>query len=432
MTTELRPADLSAILGDLATGPYPEYIDDVLGATERIRHRPRWTYPERWLPHTEVAPAWGSHLPGRAVATAVLLMALVLAAVAFVVASNSRRLPPPYGPAANGAIAFEADGDIFHGDPATGAATPIVSGPAVDAAPQFSPDGTRIAFERALGGGRSEIYVVRTDGGDLTRVTPRPVTLQVADFGRKWERFEFAPDGSVLLLAVLVDRAERIVLARTDGSGMEVLDLGMGATEPSFRPPDGHEVLFIGHGDRGRGVFVVDRAGGFVEPVATVPAGFDLAGASWSPDGSRIAYWAWDTQRSGLTAQTHVVSRDGPGNEQLTAPPGAVWNAHATWSNDGRSIFVVRGFAPGYTDVRGYVVPADGSDPGEEVIPNGKAEIQCCAAWMWSPDDTKLLGRVARPPGAREQLLIVDIASRSIAPAPWSSTSPPSWQRVAP
>jgi len=51
MTTERRlERDLPQILGDLAMGPYPDYIDDVLATTAQRRQRPAWTFPERWLP----------------------------------------------------------------------------------------------------------------------------------------------------------------------------------------------------------------------------------------------------------------------------------------------------------------------------------------------------------------------------------------------
>ena len=41
MTTEGRlTRDLPEILGDLATGSYPDYIDDVLATSATIRQRP--------------------------------------------------------------------------------------------------------------------------------------------------------------------------------------------------------------------------------------------------------------------------------------------------------------------------------------------------------------------------------------------------------
>ena len=51
MTTPMRhERELSPILADLAMAPYPDYVDNVLGRTGRMRQRPAWTFPGRWLP----------------------------------------------------------------------------------------------------------------------------------------------------------------------------------------------------------------------------------------------------------------------------------------------------------------------------------------------------------------------------------------------
>ena len=44
--------NLPDILADLAVGPSPDYLNDVLATTARRRQRPAWTFLERWLPMT--------------------------------------------------------------------------------------------------------------------------------------------------------------------------------------------------------------------------------------------------------------------------------------------------------------------------------------------------------------------------------------------
>ena len=88
----------------------------------------------------------------------ILALIGILLAVAAVAYVGTRRGPspaPPFGPAANGAIAVERDGDIVSVDHATGAVTPIIAGPELDSAPAYFRDGTRIAFERSARHGRS-------------------------------------------------------------------------------------------------------------------------------------------------------------------------------------------------------------------------------------------------------------------------------------
>ena len=428
MTTEGRlTRDLPEILGDLATAPYPDYIDDVLAASATIRQRPAWTFPERWLPMVDLVrqPVLAPRLPWRSIALAiVVLLALLAAAIVYV--GSQQRVPAPFGPARNGVIAYDAGGDIYTADPVSGAATAVITGPGTDSGPRFSLDGTHFAFARIVDAGRSQIYVARTDGSGLTLVTPTPVSLAAADAGRSWERYKFSPDGRELLIATVVG----ITIARTDGSGASALDVGMPAVEPTFRPPDSREILFIGRG-ADTGLFILDRTTNQTRQIVKMNLGFDLAGASWSPDGSKVAYWTWDNNTDGLTAKSHIVNADGTADRELPSPPGAVWNAHATWSNDGKRLFLARGFTPGEDDVRGFVVPADGSGVGVQIAPAGSVETGCCAAWLWSPDDSELLGRPIAL-GGGEPMVILDAAGGSVRTAPWNAISDPTWQRLAP
>lgn len=376
-------------------------------------------------------PILAPRLPWRSVAIAMLLIALLLTAAALFVGSQAR-VPPPFGRASNGLVAYEAGGDIFTADSVTGQATAILTGPEADVGPRFSLDGRHIVFERKIDFARGQLYMVRSDGTDLTLLTPEPLTLAPGTSGRTWEKYEFAPDGQSVLVATIADGIQGIAIAPTDGSGVRQLDVGMPASEPSFRPPDGAEILFIGRGSSGKGLFAVDPSTGDVRTIRLVTPDHDLAGANWSPDGSRIAYWSWDTTAFGMTARSHVLAADGTGDRELPSPADAVWNAHSTWSNDGTHLFMVRGYTSGYEDVRGAVIPADGSSVGVEVAPAGTVETGCCAAWIWSPDDSKLLGRSTALRGAPIPQVVIDVAGREAIPAPWQSASDPTWQRLAP
>ena len=98
----------------------------------------------------------------------------------------------------------------------------------------------------------------------------------------------------------------------------------MRAYEPSFRPPDGAEILFVGNpGERWRahGLYAVDVASGVVRTIIAPSPFFDLAGAVWSPDGSRIAYWRWGGPGAGDHARARMSSRrTGPADLELSAP----------------------------------------------------------------------------------------------------------------
>jgi Tol biopolymer transport system component len=428
--------DLPSILGDLAMGPYPDYIDDVLATTAQQRQRPAWSFPERWLPMVDIArqPVLAPRLPWRAISLAAVMIALLLAATAFFIGTQPRA-PEPFGVARNGVVAYEGDGDIYTADPVTGIATAIVSSPETDVGPRFSRDGTHVVFERKLDRG-SQLYVARSDGSDLTLVTPDPIHLTQSLLGDPWDQYQFSPDGRSIVIAASDRVRPNLWIAQSDGSGIRPLDVGMPAYEPSFRPPDGAEILFVGTrsepGWTSHGVFAVDPATNVVRTIVEPTANYDLAGANWSPDGSQVAYYLWGGPSDGINAMTHVVSADGTGDQELPVPADADWNVGSEWSNDGTRLFVLRGYTPDFANVRAAVVPADGRSAGYEVPYPGVLTRECCAAWEWAPDDTKVLGTPVDDIRRRLPQIILDVETGTFSPAPWGATSDPVWQRRAP
>ena len=133
-----------------------------------------------------------------------------------------------------------------------------------------------------------------------------------------------------------------------------------------------------------------------------------------------------------MTAHTHVISADGTGDRVLPAPRDAVWDAGWDWSNDGTRLLIVRGYTPGYEDVRLVVIPSDGSGPGTE-IPYPSAIIgECCPMWEWAPDDSMVIGSPSDGRGKPVQQVVVDPLAGTIRPTAWATTSDPTWQRLAP
>lgn len=435
MTTDRRlERDLPSILGDIAMGPYPDYIDDVLAGTARRRQRPRWTFPERWLPMAVVTrrPVLTPALPWRTLGVMALVAILVAAAFAAYIGAQGR-LPAPFGPAQNGLIAFESGGDIFTVDPVTGAAVAIVTGPEVDVGPRYSRDGTHIVFERKREGGRSELYVARSDGSELRSITPEPILLQPSLLGEPWEHYQFSPDGQSVLITTANGPTGGLSIASLDGNSVRPIKVGMAVYEPSFRPPNGAEVLFIGDGPPGtaHGLYAVDLVRGDVRTIIDPSSIYDIAGATWSPDGSQIAYWRWGGPGDGITAHTRVAAADGTNDRALIEPPGTVWSVGADWSNDGTRLFVIRGFTSAFDDVRPAVVPADGSSAGVEVERGTPIVQECCASAEWAPDDSRILVTPAGVAGQPGQQLLIDPTTGRTAAAPWDTTSDPTWQRQA-
>jgi Tol biopolymer transport system component len=438
MTTDRRfERELPSLLEDLYLGPTPEYRNDVLAAATRVRQRPAWTFPERWLPMVDVArqPVLAPRLPWRAISLALLMIALLLAAAALYIGSQ-RQLPAPFGIARAGLIAYAANGDIYTVDPVNGLATAIVAGPETDLGPRFSRDGTRLVFERKVKGdiGRGQLYVARSDGTEPTLITPDPVLLAQEGIGDPWEQYQFSPDGRSVLIASTDGALPTISIAQSDGSGVRQLDVGLGAHEPTFRPPDGAEILFVSPdrpGMSGSGIWAIDPATGDIRPIV-LPASniWDYAQAAWSPDGSQIAYIRWGGPGEGLTSHVWVVGADGKGAHQLPEPAGTSWSADPVWSNDGKRLFIIRGDGPLPTDGRPAIVPADGGGTGTDLPAEGIVLGECCLTSVWAPDDSTILVTPVDAGGHPLPQVIVDPVAGTIRPAPWTTNSDPTWQRL--
>jgi Tol biopolymer transport system component len=434
MTTERHlERDLPQILGDLAVGSYPDYIDDVLATTAHRRQRPAWTFPERWLPMDLATKARHGvpHIPWRIVGLLALLLILLAAMLAFVVGSP-RRVPEPFGRATNGSIAYAAGGDIYTLDPQTGTATAIVVSPETEVGPTWSLDGTRVVFERKVGGdaGPGWLMVADEDGRGLVRVTQEPL--------RGLSGWSFSPDGHSIVALANGDNGTVIVVLPSDGRGEpKVFDLGLRPEDgpPRFRP-DGSEIMFNAQqfGAAGRGIYALDPASGEVRTIVAESATADIHAATWSPDGSRIAYSVEVVNAETPTSRTHVVAADGSGDIAIDAHPDSIVDAGDQWSNDGTRLVIHRIYENDRGELRHamVVVPIDRSSVGVEIecVPDAPPD-DCTADWRWSPDDATLLGTRSDGSKATSHFLADPLTGR-IRPAPLTAIGPAAWQRVAP
>ena len=105
---------LPGLFVELASASTPDYLEAAIERASSRPQRPAWTYPGRWLPvdiTTQAAPA--ARMPWRQLGILALIgLLLAVAAVAYVGARRGPSPAPPFGLAANGAIAMERGGDI--------------------------------------------------------------------------------------------------------------------------------------------------------------------------------------------------------------------------------------------------------------------------------------------------------------------------------
>jgi len=422
---------LPTALADLAAPYQPDYLIDILGRTAATRQRPVWASIERWLPvqlTTSRVPT--ARMPWRQLGVLAVLVIILAATVVVYAGSQQRRIPPAYGPAANGSILYTLDGDIYKADPRSGESKAIITGPEADVAPVFSLDGTQFAFARKplANSTVGVLFVADADGSGVVQVTPESMN-EPSDWS-------FSPDGRSIVAFVKGDQGRSIVVIPTDGSGKPKVYPVFATTGdgPAQYRPDGSEIMFIGGDPKSvnRAVYGLDPMSGRVRAIVPPSSGtMDIYGASWSPDGTRIAYGVYDTTAKAISSRTHIVNIDGTGDVVVDRHPDTIADGGFTWSNDGTRLVVTRFYSDdGSIPARSAIVPVDRSSSGVEIAcPPGAPADDCSADWRWSPDDTQLIGTLESR--GRTAQFLADPTTGELRAVPWTANGHPAWQRLA-
>ena len=433
MTSPRRfESDLPALLADLYLAGTPDYRDDLVQQTARMRQRPAWTVPERWLPVelvTSRVPT--TRMPWRQLGVLALIALLVGALLAVYIGSQTPRLPAPFGVAGNGLVAYAQGGDIFTVDPVNGTARAIVSGPETDATPSFSRDGTKVLFLRKITDSTDQftLMAAASDGSNVHVVREDPVTAD--------DVVEWSADGRSVLVS------SDSTITRYDETGATrptVLVRGARFQEGEIRPPDGAQILYEPDATAAVDLWIMDADGSDARLVYTPPmqSPVDLDQVRWSPDGRLIGFKCAQPgdQSNGRIC---VVAPDGSDLRVVDVNTTGDWTeTDFVWSPDSRYIAFNRWYldpAVGSYVIQpiGLVRVADGTmvDLGQAPAPEG-------ALFDFSPDGKTILSLPARlfhstaAAMSPATPLAIDIASGTATEASWKVTSDVSWQRLAP
>ncbi len=402
------------------TGAPHVLLTEVCARASRTRRRPAWATSERWI-SMETRAQLGA-IPRMAILLLVLLSLLVLAtALAF--AAGSSPAPPPYGPSANGLLAFDRDdGDIWVADADGTSLRRWTTDPGPDIDPAWSPDGRHLAYwslvdpsppadgtytpeqVNALVNTSIATLVVTDAMGSERVVLVDGVRLGQLAFTPTW-----SPDSRRLAYGRHDEGQFVIETVSLDGTAPERIGVG----EAPVWSPDGGSIAYrVGP----TGVWVAGSDGTEPHQVTTVAgSGSAFLYPQWSPDSTRLAFYAgadgahtiWVADLSDDTE--HQVG-EGLGDE--------FW---PSWSPDGGRLAFLR-----TTDV-GHLVIAE---------PDGGTETQLAPRLqggvpnVWAPDGTRLLSFTAYvvapvildPEGVEPPVTLPAVS-------PWQSGS---WQRLAP
>jgi Tol biopolymer transport system component len=422
-TSERFERDVPALLEDLYLGPTPPYRDDLLRRTAATSQRPGWTFIERWIPVSAITARFAAapRIPWRAVGLAALLL-IAFAAAAVYIGSRQHRVPPPFGPAANGQIPFIRSGNIYLGDPVTGETRLIVGDAGDDALPVFSPDGTKLAFIRDVPGSTTtptDIYVADADGTNRRNLTPEGV------WDRKW--ISWTPDSTRLIVIHTVNMVNQVDLYDVASGRVEQLEAAAGADIIQFRPPDGREMLYRMFDGQNKVLFAAAADGSnprkLVQGLDFADNDLDLGGATYSADGSRIFYQrANPALAPNGCCRLWVMNADGSNPHEFVPPPSAAWDGVAVPSPDGRWIAYWHNLNDGPRHGVS-VVRSDGTGPVIDTGPKLSNNVN----FTWSPDSSKILMCCADSGGA----VLLDPEGGPWTAVPWQSDADIDWQRTA-
>jgi Tol biopolymer transport system component len=200
----------------------------------------------------------------------------------------------------------------------------LTSGWAWDIQPEWSPDGSRIAFASTIHG-NVDIFVMNADGSGLRQLTHDPGR----DTSPAW-----SPDGSRIAYERIGADGSSIEVMNADGSGARQLTPGDSLDLHPAWSPDGTRIAYYSFRDGNSDIFVMNADGSGPVRLTDDPA--LEADPAWSPDGTRIVY----SSQGGLRRSPYgdpwegdlwVMNADGSHQTRILSGGGF----QPTWSPDG-------------------------------------------------------------------------------------------------
>ena len=195
--------------------------------------------------------------------------------------------------------------------------------PGPEMQPDISPDGRQILFTSAAAGNR-DVYLLRVGGA---RADQPDAKSTAAD-----EQGAFSPDGERIAFRSERDGGGLFIMGATGESVRRLtttatIPPGLLTASPSRTPPRESSTLM--RATPGRQLWIVDVVSGKSRKVLEG----DAVQPAWSPDGSRIAYWA------NTGGQRDIWTVDANGGTPVAVTQDAATDWSPEWSPDGAWLY---------------------------------------------------------------------------------------------
>lgn len=174
-----------------------------------------------------------------------------------------------------------------------------------NSAPNISPNGKMIVFTSTRDGGKGMVYVMKSDGTGIKRLTTDP-TGTITFYNPIW-----SPNGKqIVYYTEKGDKKDQIWVMNADGSKQTLLTNNIGHNFYPSWSADGKRILFISTRDGSHALFTMNRDGSDLKHLAAI----DTFYGRMSPDGKRVAYIVGEFPHSDI----YVANADGSNPVNIT------------------------------------------------------------------------------------------------------------------
>jgi Tol biopolymer transport system component len=245
--------------------------------------------------------------------------------------------------------------------------------------PAWSPDGTQIAFQTSQDN-NYRIYIMAADGSGRRLVSQGAVD----DRHPAW-----SPDGKMLAVDTGTELKREVALIDlASGARTTITSMDAFASFPAWSP-DGNRLSFYIYQKGNLDIFTVNKDGkNLVKMTQTLASEnksqctFACHAATWSPDGSRLAY------ADGDQTKVYTMRSDDGTDQQKVSHDDPTGRSHfPLYLSDGRLAYVTEHINPGQSWTDMWAIT-----PGSNQAPTALLQdVQVQGPFEFSPDGQQLL-----------------------------------------